>query len=120
MRNGTNPVTGAEMTAIMPPYVKWLDTTSDDDAVVYNSANRTLKWILGDLKINEYKEVWVQVAFKPSLSHVESAPPLLETQRFRATDRFTGATVRIESQEMTTALKADPNFSAQDGRVRER
>jgi hypothetical protein len=120
MRNGTNPVTGAEVTAIMPPYVTWLDMTSDNDSVSYSRTNRTLKWSLGDLKINEYREVWVQVAYKPSLSQVGSMPVLLEAQRYRATDRFTDAIVRTEAEPLTTSLTKDPNPAFRDGRVREK
>jgi hypothetical protein len=119
VKNGTNPVTDAEVTAVMPPYVTWLDRTSPDGDAVYNSANRTLTWDIGELKANEYKEVWVQVALKPSLSQVGTAPTLLETQRFRATDRFTGTTVRAESSALTTSLVNDPDRSLREGRVRE-
>jgi hypothetical protein len=119
VKNGTNPVTDAEVTASMPAYVAWLDRTSDDDAVSYNSQNRLLSWDIGDMKANEYKEVWVQVALKPSLSQVGQSPTLLESQRFRATDRFTGTTVRDEASALTTALRDDPNSDLRDGRVRE-
>jgi hypothetical protein len=119
VKNGTNPVTDAEVTAVMPPYVTWLDRTSPDGDAVYNSVNRTLMWDVGELKANEYKEVWVQVALKPSLSQVGAVPTLLETQRFRATDRFTGTAVRAESSALTTSLVDDPDRSLREGRVRE-
>jgi hypothetical protein len=119
VKNGTNPVTDAEVTAVIPPYVTWLDRTSPDGDAVYNSVNRTLMWDVGELKANEYKEVWVQVALKPSLSQVGAVPALLETQRFRATDRFTGTAVRAESSALTTSLVDDPDRSLREGRVRE-
>ncbi len=119
IKNGTNPVTGGEVTASMPAYMAWLDRSSDDDAVVYNAANRTLTWEVGELKANEYKEVWVQVALKPSLSQVGLIPTILESQRFRATDRFTGTSVRDEAPALTTSLTNDPNRELRDGRVLE-
>ncbi len=117
VKNGTNPITDGEVTAVMPPYVTWLDRTSPDGAVAHNSSNRTLVWKVGDLKANEYKEVWVQVALKPSLSQVGTAPTLLETQRFRATDGFTGTTVRADASALTTSLINDPDRSYREGRV---
>lgn len=119
VKNGTNPVTGGEVIAVLPPYITWLDRTSPDGDTTYNSANRSLVWNIGELKANEYKEVWVQIALKPSLSQVNTSPTLLETQRFRATDRFTGTAVRTESAALTTALTNDPNRDLRDGRVRE-
>ncbi len=119
VKNGTNPVTGAEVTASMPAYVTWLDRTSDDNVTTYNPANRTVKWSIGELKANEYKEVWIQVALKPSLSQVNQTPTLLESQRFRATDRFTGTAVRDEAPALTTSLTNDPDNDLRDGRVRE-
>jgi Domain of unknown function DUF11 len=118
VRNGTNPVTSAEVTAVMPAYVTWLDRSSDDAAISYNQANRSIKWNIGDLKANEYREVWIQVAFKPSLSQFNLTPTLLETQRFRATDRFTGTVVRTDAPALTTALVNDPDSSVRDGRVK--
>ncbi len=120
MKNGTNPVTGAEVTAVMPQYMTWLDITTDKDAVSYNSANRMMKWNIGELKANEYKEVWVQVALKPSLSQVGDAPTILETQRYKATDRFTGTVVRSEAPALTTSLLKDPDTKLRDGRVSEK
>jgi hypothetical protein len=119
VRNGTNPVTDAEMVAVMPRYVSWLDMTSDDDSVSYSASSRTLKWSIDELAANEYKEVWVQVAFTPSLSHVNLTPTILENQRFRATDRFTGTTIRAEAPALTTFLSQDPDMSAREGRVGE-
>jgi hypothetical protein len=119
VRNGTNPVTDAEVTAVMPSYVSWLDITSDDDAVRYTASSRTLKWDIDELEANEYKEVWIQVAVTPSMSHVGLTPTILETQRYRATDRFTGTVIRTEASALTTFLSQDPDPGSRDGRVEE-
>ncbi len=119
VKNGTNPFSGGEVTAVLPSYVTWLDRVSDGDEVTYNPANRTLKWTIGDLKANAYEEAWVQVAFTPSLSQVDQLPTLLETQRLRATDRFTGEAIRAEMRALTTSLADDPQGSSNDGRVKE-
>jgi hypothetical protein len=117
VKNGTNPVTDAEVTAVMPPYMTWLDMTSADDEVRYSSANRMITWDIDELAANEYKEVWIQVAFTPSLSHVNLTPTILERQRFKATDRFTGTTIRTEASALTSFLANDPDPKSRDGRV---
>lgn len=119
VKNGTNPVTGAEVTAQLPQYVKWLDTTSDDSAVHYADINRTIKWNIGELKANEYKEVWMQISFTPSLSQVGEVPRLVARQTLRATDRFTDKSVETHGLELSTMLSNDPNPAYRDGSVRE-
>ncbi len=119
VKNGTNPITGGEVTAVMPAYMTWLDNVSEDDTVVYNSSTRTLKWKVGEMAAGAYEEVWIQVSFQPSLSQVGKSPTILETQRFRATDRFTGTVIRTEAPALTTMLQNDPDMSTRDGRVQE-
>jgi len=115
--NGTNAVSGAEVTAIIPQYITWLDLVSDNDTVTYNATTRTMKWNIGDIASKGHEEVWIQVSFAPSLTQVGKTPTILETQRLKATDRFTGALVRTEAPALTTALRDDPNPDVRDGRV---
>jgi len=120
VKNGTNPVTGGEVTAVMPTYMTWLDLVSDDDKVTYNPSTRTMKWTIGDMSAGAYQEAWIQVSFLPSLSQVDKIPTILETQRFRATDRFTGTIVRSEAPALTTSLYNDPDIRVRDGRVQKK
>ncbi len=120
LKNGTNPITGAEVTAVMPPYMTWLDLVSDNNDVIYNPSTRSLKWNVGEMGAGAYREVWIQVSFLSSLSQVGKSPTILETQRFRATDRFTGTVIRSEAPALTTNLKDDPDPTAHNGTVRER
>lgn len=115
---GTNAVSGAEVTAVLPQYVQWLGNVSEGEVVSYNAANRTVTWRIGDMDAKDHEEVWVQVAFKPSLSQVGKTPTLLETQRFKATDRFTTTIVRSEAYALTTDLSNDPDAASRDGQVR--
>lgn len=116
--NGTNPISGAEVTAVLPPFVTWLDLVSEDDRVSYNGTTRTIKWSIGDVAANGYEEMWAQVSFTPSLTQINSSPTILQTQRFKATDNFTGTTLRDEAAALTTELFNDPDPTTHDGRVR--
>jgi hypothetical protein len=60
----------------------------------------------------------MQVSFLPSLSQVGITPTILEAQRFKATDRFTGTVIRAEHSALTTSLYSEANESLRDGRVR--
>ena len=120
LKNGTNPITGAEVSAVMPQYMTWLDLVSEDDDVIYNPSTRSIKWNVGEMAAGAYEEVWIQVSFLPSLSLVGETPTILETQRFRATDRFTGTVIRSDAPALTTRLQNDPDPKALNGTVQER
>ncbi len=114
---GTNAVASAEVTAVVPQYVKWLDLVSEGDTVTYSSVNRTLTWKIGNMDANDREEVWVQISFLPSLTQVGKTPTLLETQRFKAPDRFTGTVIRADAPALTTELFNDPDPAKRDGDV---
>lgn len=118
LRGGTNPLKDGVMTATLPPYVRWLDTVSNEDTLTYNSAKRTLTWTVGELPPGGYSEVWMQVGLTPSLSQVSQSPTLVETQALRITDTFTNETIRTEAAALTTSLMNDPDEKLRDGRVR--
>lgn len=114
----TNDVTGAELTAVLPQYVSWLDLSTDKSKVTYNPATRTMRWSIGDMEARSTKEIFVQVSILPSLSQAGITPTLLEAQRFKATDRFTGTVIRAEAPALTTSLSHEGNKDLEDGRVR--
>ncbi len=119
VKTGTNDVTGAEVSAIIPQYVSWLDLVTPGDEVVYNATTRTMRWMIGDIDSNTEKEVGIQVSFLPSLSQVGTTPTILETQRFKATDRFTGTVIRTEHPALTTGLYDEADKEFKNGRVRD-
>ncbi len=115
---GANDLTGAEVTAVLPQYVRWLDLVTDGDDITYNPTTRTIKWVIGNMDAGSEESVSMQVSFTPSLTQVGVTPTILETQRFRATDRFTGTTVRTDHAGITTSLTDEVDTKYHDGRVR--
>ncbi|MCF7816156.1 MAG: DUF11 domain-containing protein [Candidatus Pacebacteria bacterium] len=118
VKSGANDVTGAELTAVVPQYVNWLDLVTDGDTVTYNATTRTIKWNIGDLSSNTEVEVSMQVSFIPSFSQVGKTPTLLEAQRLKATDRFTGTVIRAEHPALTTGRLGETDEALRDGKVR--
>lgn len=116
---GVNDLTDAEVSAVLPQYINWLDLTDGDGTVTYNATTRTMTWRIGNIAADETKEFYAQVSLRPSLSQVKSAPTILGTQRFRATDRYTGTTIRSESPALTTNLYNESDDDLEDGKVRE-
>lgn len=101
---GSNDLAEAEVTATIPPYVDWLDLVTAGDEVRYNAQTRTLTWVIGNLAAHAEAYVGMQVSFLPESSHVGQMPTILNTQRFKAVDRYTGTTVRAEAPAITTDL----------------
>lgn len=117
VKNGSNELTGGEMTAVLPQYVTWLGAVSSGDQVTYDAVNRTMTWKIGDITANATESMSAQIGMTPSQSQIDKIPTILETQRFKATDRFTGAVIRDEASALTTVLSDDDNEA--NGRVRE-
>lgn len=117
IKNGSNSVTDSEISTAIPPYVTWLDLTSAGSIFTYNPVTRAVVWKAGDLEAGEEKEAAFQVSIFPSISQVGQIPTLVGEQRFKATDRFTGTTIRAEAPALTTRLSNDPLEEAQDGHI---
>jgi hypothetical protein len=116
VESGVNDVTDAELTAVLPQYVSWLDLYQGEGSVTFNSTSRTMKWEIGDMDSHSSERLYVQISMRPSLSQVGSTPTLVGTQRFKATDRFTGTTIRANGSALTTSNDNDDVL--EDGRVR--
>lgn len=117
--NTHNDITGAEMSATLPQYMTWLDLVTPGDDVTYNPVTRVITWDIGDVEADGHEEAWVQVSFLPSNSQVGKTPTILESQRLRATDRFTGDILRADAPALTTRLFNDPDESKREGKVQE-
>lgn len=118
VKAGTNDLTGGEVTAVLPQAVSWLDMVTPDDVVTYNATTRIMKWSIGNINAHTEATVGIQVSFLPSITQIGKIPTILETQRFKATDRFTGTTVRAEAPALTTNLSTDVNDTQNNtGRV---
>lgn len=114
---GSNDLTNGVVTAVLPQYVKWLDLVSSGDTVSYEPTTRTMRWNIGNMNANSREEAWVQIAVTPSLTQVGRTPVIVETQRFSATDRYTGTTVRDEFRPLNTELEDEPDPTKRDGEV---
>ena len=78
---------------------------------------RVLKWTIGDLDAGETEDMSMQISFKPSTSQIGRTPTLLDTQRLKATDRFTGTVIRAESSALTTRISNVDGEDDSEGKV---
>lgn len=104
LENGSNDITNTVLVASLPPYIEWVDQTTGDGAFSYNTTNRVIEWNIGNVEAGAAAVGAFQISFEPRITQVGTIPTLLEEQRVRATDRFTGTVVRDTNPAVTTEL----------------
>lgn len=114
LSNSTNDISGAQVSAELPSYVKWQGQVSPStEEVTYNSAGGTIVWDIGDLDSgvgfgSQPKEVSFQVSLTPSTSQAGSMPVLVGEASANGDDLFTGVPVRSNVRPaLTTNSLAD-------------
>lgn len=114
---GENDIVDGQVTTSLPTYVEWLDNYTGSGEVSYNQVNKTITWTVGSLSARDASELTFAVAIQPSASQVGQTPVLVNTQQFRATDRYTGTVVRGESAVISTELSSDLGYDRGNGEV---
>lgn len=123
IKNSSNTVGGARVSAVLPPYVQFTGARSGD-AITYDSASRTVTWNLGDVKANvgyslAAREGYFQVSLLPSVSQVGESPRLTGEAKFVGSDRFTQTAVTASAVAPTIELIGDSGYQSTMGRVAE-
>lgn len=115
---GGNDVGGATLVTALPQYVNWQNQTSGDGSLVFNPVTKELTWTIGDMEAGKTKQTVFQVSILPSQTQIGTTPAILSTQRFRATDRFTGDVVRAEAAPLSTELSQEAGYDKDNGVIR--
>ncbi len=135
--NSTNAISGARMTATLPPYVRWIGIYSPSSEKVYFKRNgqvipedspckdfvEDVCWAIGDvapsvgLNGTAPRQAAIAIGFTPSTSQIGQEPSLLQQIRFQATDAATRASVNKSVKDVTTNINGDPGFSAANATV---
>jgi len=114
VKNSSNTIGAAIVTAVLPPYVRYVSAGAS--GVSYDSSSRTVTWNLGDLPAGigystPAKQINFQVVLTPSTSQVGSIPQLTGPAMLRGQDRYAGVSVESDSQPVTTQL-TESGFSS--------
>ncbi len=124
LTNTTNDLTDGVVKAVLPQYVSWENETDPgNESITYNPSSREIVWKVGTLRAGSgYDEPARSVSFKigltPSVTHVGSAPVLVQNPIFFATDSFVGGEAGATSLNATTFL-SDPSVPSNHDRVRQ-
>ncbi len=121
--NTSNNITGAKVTASLPPNVTWTGTISPTDAnIIYNDSGGNITWNIGGVPRNANvgsgaKQVYFQVSLRPSANQVNSAPQLVGAARITGTDAFTGVSLEGGAPSLSTRTSTDLLYKEGDGLV---
>jgi len=117
VENGSNDIADAVTTATLPSYVTWLEQTSGAGDITFDPTRRIVTWSTGSVDANAAAFGSFQVSLLPSKSQIGSTPTLLGEQRMKATDLFTGTTVRSVNSAITTEMSTEAGHPKDNGRV---
>ncbi len=122
LTNTLNSVSGMRVSATLPVYVTWLGNVSSGESVVYEPANRSIVWNVGDLPAgtgfsSSPREAAFQVSIVPSLSQLGSSPTLITEAVASGVDRFSSVPLKSTTKAVSTDIEDGPQGMRYPGRV---
>lgn len=111
LSNNMSDLQDAKVTAILPPYISWIDVVSPSIEIVsYDPISRRMTWSIGNVSAGvghtgNPREVNVQINLRPSVSQIGLSPNLLNNVVFSAYDTFAKTTFEKEITSPTTLLQ---------------
>ena len=114
--NPLNGISGATVSAILPPYIKWLGVvSSDQEKVDYDQNTGLVTWQVGKVSsgagsLSSAREVSFQISFLPSVSQIGTTPNLIGDASLTGRDDFTLTPVSASVSALNTELDNDPYF----------
>ncbi|MBX4209074.1 DUF11 domain-containing protein [Candidatus Parcubacteria bacterium] len=118
--NTSNTITGAKVTATLPPYVAWTGNISPTGAdISYDQKGGTIVWNIGEVPRNAdigsgAKQVAFQISLKPSANQAGTVPELVGQASVSGTDVFTGAAAKNAAGSLSTRISTDLLYKAGD------
>lgn len=115
--NTTSLVREAQVTATLPPYVRWLGVVSPSvEHVTFNENDGTVTWHLGKLLPQTGggdrtpRRVVFNIGLVPSTSQLGETPPIVQSIKLSGIDNFTSVPLELEGEDLNTLL-SEPDFA---------
>ncbi|MCX6713987.1 MAG: hypothetical protein NTV48_02685, partial [Candidatus Vogelbacteria bacterium] len=115
VKNTSNDIRNAVVTATLPVYLKWLGVIEPlSENVVFKPGSREISWNIGNIPAGTGvfslpRQLSFQVSLTPSLSQLRQPVNLLSETNFSAEDTFTNTTVSAKVKGVDTTVAADPS-----------
>lgn len=116
LANSFNTIKNAVYQTTLPNYVEWTSQISPASALVsYDPLTRIITWKIGDVPSgtgysSPAKEIFYQVAFKPSISQVGTAPIIIKEQTVSGVDGLTGGVSKAVDGALNIKIEKDPAY----------
>lgn len=112
LTNTTNALTDARVTAVLPPYVRWIGSHAPStESLSFNQADGTFVWNVGSIAPGvgtngvAPRQMAISIGFTPSTSQIGEQPVLVKNITLTATDAATGKIItKKTAPEVTTNL----------------
>lgn len=112
VKNTTNKITNASLTASLPSYVRWIGTRSPaSEEVSLNQETGVITWHIGDIEAgagtgsSTPRQLALAIGFTPSTSQLGEQPVLMQNIVLKGRDAATGAAItRTAKPDVTTNL----------------
>ena len=124
INNTSNTVTGAEVRALLPPYVKWVGKTNPvGEDIAYNSNTGEVVWRAGNVSTyttsnnSRVRQAIFQISFEPSVAQIGQVPILVQDTTLSGYDDFTEESLTSTADALTTRFNTDPAFKDRDDAV---
>ena len=121
--NPLNNLSNVQVSATLPPYVKWLGVVSPDkEKVDYKADTGLVTWNVGSISagagsVSSAREVSFQVTLVPGVEQIETVPKLTSGISLSGKDNFTLTTVSNSFSALDTLLSSDPYFKVDSDKV---
>ncbi len=115
-----NDLGAVAVTTSLPQYVSWLDQVEGDGKLDFNPVSKQLRWGVGDVTAKTTKSVSFQVSLLPSVTQVGRTAPVIGEQELKATDSFTGVSLRIKQPALENELSTELGFALKNGIIRKK
>lgn len=123
LANNLNDLAEAEVRATLFPGALWDNTfTPSDSALSYDPVTGLIVWRVGNVVqgaggAHPAPLVAFRISITPGEDEIGKSPTLLSNIVASAKDTFTGETLQIHSENLTTELKSDPTSTSKDWNV---
>lgn len=118
--NTSNTITGAKVSATLPPSVSWMSAITPTDAdISYDAQTGIVSWNVGEVPRNAdigsgARQAAFQIKLKPSANQAGAAASLMGQTAISGTDVFTGALIQNAAPALSTSITTDLLYKSGD------
>ncbi|MCX6713402.1 MAG: hypothetical protein NTY66_04325, partial [Candidatus Vogelbacteria bacterium] len=123
MTNSSNDLKDIAVEGTIPLGVSWVGLTSPGtENVSFDEKTRRIRWDVGEVKAgtgieSPVRNAFFQLKLVPSANQVGKSPVLVENTSLQGLDTWSGSSVEIRADVITTAVKGDSSFRPGDDLV---